>query len=447
MASYRASISQSDEKDNENYDFEDYENHEYRLFERDDRNKISFKQEDMKTSVFSPLKSRNFSPDRSSASFVTLPRTPDQYKNGTFNFKKTPDPEVYEYKQLPSNLKQSVGNPDKKPLNLNSSIYQNRNRDVKTDSRNSFVPQMNFERDMSTYHVTPERDQIFKNRNTTSSNHHIMRKEKEPQTFDGKNSDWQDYIVHFEQVADWNEWTDQDKAKQVVMSLRGPAQKILSNLSKQELGCYEKIKFTLNQRFNPRERDVAYRCEFRTRKQKLDETVSDYGHALRRLGCLAFPKNDLETLENFLIDRFVSGLKGHDLQKHVQFQHPQTLDSAISHAIEYEAFENPQNHFKKPTESQEEIISVKAIAKSSANAEQKEEKITLDQIAKLIDKKLSQLNNSNVNRQNYLGNRNFRNNRFKSFQNRANIICYWCGQKGHIQYDCPENNTQNQGNE
>lgn len=42
MASYRASISQSDEKDNENYDFEDYENHEYRLFERDDRNKISF---------------------------------------------------------------------------------------------------------------------------------------------------------------------------------------------------------------------------------------------------------------------------------------------------------------------------------------------------------------------------------------------------------------------
>ncbi|VDI34879.1 Hypothetical predicted protein [Mytilus galloprovincialis] len=67
----------------------------------------------------------------------------------------------------------------------------------------------------------------------------IVRREKEPQSFDGKTIDWQDYLVHFEQVAEWNEWNDLERAKQIVMSLRGPAQKILSTLSKQDLGNYK----------------------------------------------------------------------------------------------------------------------------------------------------------------------------------------------------------------
>ena len=40
-----------------------------------------------------------------------------------------------------------------------------------------------------------------------------MRKEKEPDTFDGSKTEWVDYIVHFEQVAAWNRWTDVEKAQ------------------------------------------------------------------------------------------------------------------------------------------------------------------------------------------------------------------------------------------
>ena len=54
-------------------------------------------------------------------------------------------------------------------------------------------------------------------------------------------------------------------------------------------------------------------------------------------------------LEKVLINKFIRGLNNLDLQKHVQFQKAKSLDTAISYAIEYEAFINPQNHMRKPT--------------------------------------------------------------------------------------------------
>ena len=63
----------------------------------------------------------------------------------------------------------------------------------------------------------PYRDQSSQD---TPANSSLMmdRKPKEPQTYDGT-SDFKDYILHFEQVAIWNKWTDTEKAQQLVMCL------------------------------------------------------------------------------------------------------------------------------------------------------------------------------------------------------------------------------------
>lgn len=57
------------------------------------------------------------------------------------------------------------------------------------------------------------------------------RKEKEPDKFDSKNVAWQDYLVHFGQASDWNNLSYEEKSQQLVMSLRGKAQKFLAELS------------------------------------------------------------------------------------------------------------------------------------------------------------------------------------------------------------------------
>ena len=80
----------------------------------------------------------------------------------------------------------------------------------------------------------------------------MERKPKEPQTYDGT-SDFKDYILHFEQVAIWNKWSDIEKAQQLVMCLRGQAQNILSDLTLSQMNKYSEVRAAVERRFDPRD--------------------------------------------------------------------------------------------------------------------------------------------------------------------------------------------------
>ena len=75
----------------------------------------------------------------------------------------------------------------------------------------------------------------------------------EPETFDGTSSaEWAEYIIHFEQIAEWNKWSNIQKAKMLSIKLRGEAQKLLGSLSPDQYNDYEILKTTLSHRFNPK---------------------------------------------------------------------------------------------------------------------------------------------------------------------------------------------------
>ena len=111
------------------------------------------------------------------------------------------------------------------------------------------------------------------------------------------------------------------------MKLKCEAQKLLRTLTIAQLVHYESLKQALIQRFNPKERQVAYRCEFRNRKRQMNENPVEFGSALRRLGRKA--------LEVLLVDQYIMGLGSFDLQKYVQLQHPKDLEQAVNLALEY----------------------------------------------------------------------------------------------------------------
>ena len=138
----------------------------------------------------------------------------------------------------------------------------------------------------------------------TGNSQAIKRKEKEPDKFDGRNIEWRDYIVHFEQVSMWNNMSPTEKAQQLAMSLRGQAQKLLDELKPGELIKYESLKRILSQRYDPQERSVAYRCEFRARKRQKNESPSDFAYALRRLACLAYPDMPYDCREINVIEQY-----------------------------------------------------------------------------------------------------------------------------------------------
>ncbi|CAC5369330.1 unnamed protein product [Mytilus coruscus] len=267
------------------------------------------------------------------------------------------------------------------------------------------------------------------------------RKEKDPDTYNGINVEWPDYICHFEQVAMWNEWTDQEKAAQLSICLRGNAQRVLSELTKSELSDYNKLRSALTQRFCPPERETAFRCEFRTRRRSRDESAAEYG-GLKRLASHAYPQIPMSMRESLVIEQYVSGLGNAELKRHVQFSHPSTLDKAISLAVEFEAFEGTQNsQYRKP--KPEEAVNIFAVQNTHTFETNKNTHVEpsiweLADSVKAIQQTLANFTQGQQSDFNQVNNTRPRDNKI--------TICYTCQKEGHISKYCPEASYRRQDN-
>ena len=167
--------------------------------------------------------------------------------------------------------------------------------------------------------------------------------------------------------------------------------RLLSGLTLAQLANYHTLKQIITDRYEPKERDVAYRCQFRYCKREKGESATDYGYHLNRLAQKAYPNLTLNQLEIHVIDQFINGLANFELQKHVQFGHPKTLHEAISLATKFEALEGSVDRIRKPVNTVEKVAPI--ITPSSTK--QQDTSITLEQIDKLIEKKLNSLSANN----------------------------------------------------
>jgi thymidylate synthase len=115
-------------------------------------------------------------------------------------------------------------------------------------------------------------------------------------------------LKHFEAVANWNEWTTKQKAKQLVMSFDGEALKLLGEFSEEVLADYGKVVAELNRRYDPAERAQAWKIEFRNRIRRANESIIQLAQALRRLALKAFPNMRASAQEQWVLDQFSLGL-------------------------------------------------------------------------------------------------------------------------------------------
>ena len=202
------------------------------------------------------------------------------------------------------------------------------------------------------------------------------------------------------------------------------------------------LKKILSQRFNPLERETAHKLEFKNSCKQKDESVSDYGHALRRLASQAYPSLDLVSIEALVVDQFVEELGNRDLKWYVQLiNRPKTLDQAISYAIEYEAFEGPLENIKKPQFSDEVTYHTYVIDQDKQTEDQNLEK----KIKNIIIYELKNENKSTAKEtekkildENICIKKPVNENNKK----RSLIICYYCGKRGHIQTRCLKQNRR-----
>ena len=150
------------------------------------------------------------------------------------------------------------------------------------------------------------------------------RKEIKSPTFDGS-FDIHEFFIQFEQVAKWNGWSKIECASQLIMSLRGSARHVLSEIPLTMSDNYDVLKEICKNYFNPGENVKAYQVEFKTARRQNGEAVEDFGYALKRLALKSYPHIPYKYLEPHIVDQFIFGLGDIDLQKHVQFKHPSTI--------------------------------------------------------------------------------------------------------------------------
>jgi len=163
------------------------------------------------------------------------------------------------------------------------------------------------------------------------------------------------YLSKFDEVSDWNGWSDRERAQQLRFSLSEKYDKALKGIPEERKYDYCSVKAALKQYVGEdSSRDGSDAETFWKRTLSADEKVQEYAADIRVLGEKAFKKNpklvmtDFETYEKTLLSKFMSGLENPHMERWIHGQSPQSLQDALTSAIEFQSFEKPDAVVQKP---------------------------------------------------------------------------------------------------
>ena len=235
-----------------------------------------------------------------------------------------------------------------------------------------------------------------------------------PATFSG-NTSWDDYLAQFELVAEINRWDDSMKATYLAVSLTGPAQAVLGDLQPKARKNFAELTDALAARFGTENQQQVYRTALKNRSRQGGETLPELAQAVRRLTRQAYPEAPQRLQDSLARDHFIDALSDIDMQWRVHQSRPQTLNDALTIAVELEAFMSAHRQQNRPTRAvipgDNDISSHgehQGTAGASTSAELQEIKVMLQ---KMMEDKSRPYGK-------YTG-------------------CHTCGDKSHFQRDCP----------
>ena len=227
-----------------------------------------------------------------------------------------------------------------------------------------------------------------------------------PEVFKGGPSDdWQDYISMFEMYAKINNWDPREQALYLATRMRGEAQRIVTDLTDSDRTDFKKLKAALSKRFCPEEKASLMQVEFKNRKRKKGEELSDLLLDLKRLARLAYPKYKGGILEQLVGDKFLEVLENREWKRHIHLNRITMLDKILAVSLEYEAFDDAENANK--------VKKIGSVTVNKASETQGIEK-KLDRLTDLTDQLYRQmgvltgkfsklLDNNNDDRPEFLG--------------------------------------------
>lgn len=146
-----------------------------------------------------------------------------------------------------------------------------------------------------------------------------------PDSFTGE-AGWDEWITHFENVADVNGWSAAQKLKWIKVRLTGQAQKAFQRLPEASLSDYKEAKKALKARFEPESKKTRYQAEFQTRRKKKFENWADF---VRLLADKAFPELQDEARERLALNSYLSQLDQPQVAFSVKQKRPESGNGVV----------------------------------------------------------------------------------------------------------------------
>jgi len=157
------------------------------------------------------------------------------------------------------------------------------------------------------------------------------------QKFDGTGS-WESWWAHFQNCAEYNQWSSRDKLAFLKGALTGNAAQVLWDTDRATTGSLRKLVSMLRSRYSGERQAEKYRAELQIRRRKPHESLSDLHHDIRRLMALAYPKLNADAREEIACDHFTTALSDPELALKVKERVPRSLDDALRIALRLEAW-------------------------------------------------------------------------------------------------------------
>lgn len=162
-----------------------------------------------------------------------------------------------------------------------------------------------------------------------------------PDRFDGLSS-WRDYETHFEECAYLNQWSDDDKAMFLRVSMTGTARQVVTDLVRQrppdQPPTYNDLLQALRCRFHHACQQELYRAKLVTCERANGESLPALASRIRRDVELAYPTYNSVAREDQCLEKFLSAIADVQVRLQVRSHRPTTLDSAVGLAMELESY-------------------------------------------------------------------------------------------------------------
>ena len=257
-----------------------------------------------------------------------------------------------------------------------------------------------------------------------------------PATYDGTGH-WSDYKAHFDACAEINNWTEKEKGLYLAVSLRGQAQGVYGNLAKDSCK-YDELAKALEERFAPPNQTELYRVQLKERRQRASETLTELGQDIWRLTNLTYATAPIDVRETLAKEQFIDCLHSSDMRLRIKQARPKSLNDAVRHAVELEAFVKAEKKyegvgFMRTTNQKEE-------ERSTNESDFKSLQDKLVNLQKMLEGMVKQSNQPRSG--SYPSTMHQRG----TDENNASVPrrpmfkrkCYECGSENHIKRNCPQ---------